>query len=158
MGHKTKIKKVCWFCPAVAQIIKKQWQCKHLSCDMTKPTKCAPSEDSDQPRHPPSLIRVFAVSMKKHWALSYPLSAQQRLWSDRVEAQADLSFRWAHTHFVGFVMSWLILLKQCMTLLHIHKMYKGWLSKLFIKVFNTANDVKNWDTKNNCYIYQKNIL
>ena len=23
---------------------------------------CAPSEDSDQPRHPPSLIRVFAVN------------------------------------------------------------------------------------------------
>ena len=30
---------------------------------MTKPTKneCAPIEDSDQPGHPPSLIRVFAV-------------------------------------------------------------------------------------------------
>ena len=28
------------------------------------------------------LIRVFAVSMKKAWALSYPLSAQRRLWSD----------------------------------------------------------------------------
>ena len=30
---------------------------------MTKPTKnmCAPIEGSDQPGHPPSLIRVFAV-------------------------------------------------------------------------------------------------
>ena len=28
---------------------------------------CAPSEDSDQPGHPPSLIRVFAVRMKKAW-------------------------------------------------------------------------------------------
>ena len=28
---------------------------------MTKPTKCAPSKDSDQPGHPPSLIRIFAV-------------------------------------------------------------------------------------------------
>ena len=55
---------------------------------------CAPSEDSDQPGHPPSLIRVFAVRMKKAWVLSYPLSAQRRLWSD-----------WAHSHFVGFVMS-----------------------------------------------------
>ena len=35
---------------------------------------CAPSEDSDQPWHPPSLIRVFAVRMKKAWVLSYPLS------------------------------------------------------------------------------------
>ena len=38
---------------------------------------CASSEDSDQPGHPPSLIRVFAVRMKKAWVLSYPLSAQQ---------------------------------------------------------------------------------
>ena len=34
------------------------------------------------PWHPPSLIRVFIVRMKKAWVLSYPLSAQQRLWSD----------------------------------------------------------------------------
>ena len=65
---------------------------------------CAPSEDSDQTGHPPSLIRVFAVRMKKAWVLSYPLSAQRRLWSDWADAQADLSLRWAHSHFVGFVM------------------------------------------------------
>ena len=69
---------------------------------------CAPSEDSDQPGHPPSLIRVFAVHMKKAWVLGYTLSAQRRLWSDWADAQADLSLRWVHTHFVGFVMSWLI--------------------------------------------------
>ena len=33
----------------------------------------APSEDSDQPGHPPSLIRVFAVRLKHHWVLSYPI-------------------------------------------------------------------------------------
>ena len=97
---------------------------------------CAPSKDSDQPGHPPSLIRVLAVRMKKAWVLSYPLSAQRRLWAglikgfavcmkkawvliyplsaqrrlwwDWADAQADLSLRWAHTHFVGFVMSRLI--------------------------------------------------
>ena len=63
---------------------------------------CAPSEDSDQPGHLPSLIRVFAVRMKKHWILIYPLSAQQRLWSDWVNAQADLSLRWAHRSFCWF--------------------------------------------------------
>ena len=68
-----------------------------------------PSEDSDQFWYPPSLIRVFAVHMKKAWVLSYPLSAQQRLRSDWADAQADLCLRWEHTHFVGFVMSWLIL-------------------------------------------------
>ena len=39
---------------------------------------CAPSEDFNQPWHLPSLIRVFAVRMKKAWVLGYPLSAQQR--------------------------------------------------------------------------------
>ena len=49
-----------------------------MSRDMTK-TTCVLSEDSDQPGHPPSLIRVFAVHMKKALVLSYPLSAQWRL-------------------------------------------------------------------------------
>ena len=43
---------------------------------------CAPSEHSDQPGHPTSLISVFAVRMKKHWVLNFPLSAPRRLWSD----------------------------------------------------------------------------
>ena len=51
---------------------------------------CA-SEDSDQPGHPPSLIRGFAVRMKRVWVLSYPLSAQRRHWSD-----------WAHKSFCWF--------------------------------------------------------
>ena len=70
--------------------------------------ECAPSEDSDQPWHSPSLIRVFAVRIKKDWVLSYPMSAQRRLWSDWADAQSDLSLRWAHSHFVGFDMSRLI--------------------------------------------------
>ena len=60
---------------------------------------------TDQPGHPPSLIRVFAVRMKKAWVLSYPWSAQRRLWSDWTDAQADRSLSWAHSHIVGFVMS-----------------------------------------------------
>ena len=77
---------------------------------------CAPSEDSDQPGHPPSLIsedsdqpghlpsliRVFAVCIKKAWVLSYPLSAQWRLWSDWADAQADLSLRWAYMPICWF--------------------------------------------------------
>ena len=47
--------------------------------------------------------------MKKAWVLSYPLSAQRRLWSDWADAQAHLSLRWTHSHFDGFVMSRLIL-------------------------------------------------
>ena len=51
---------------------------------------------------------VFAACMKKVWVLSYPLSAQQRLWSDWADAQADMCLRWAHSPFVDFVMSRLI--------------------------------------------------
>ena len=50
------------------------WQNQH--------NEWAPSENSDQPGHPLSLIRVFAVRMKKPWVLSYTLSSQRRLWSD----------------------------------------------------------------------------
>ena len=78
--------------------------------DKTNKVACAPSEDSDQPWHPPSLSRVFTVHMKKAWFLSYPLSAHRRLRSHWADAQADLSFRWAYSHFVGFVMRQLILL------------------------------------------------
>ena len=49
--------------------------------DKTNKTACAPA--------------------KTKISLTYPLSAQRRLWSD---AQADLSLRWAHSHFVGFIM------------------------------------------------------
>ena len=71
--------------------------------DKTNKVTVRPAK-TDQPRHPPSLIRVFDVCMKKR-VLSYPLSAQRRLWSDWADAQADLSLRWAHSHIVGFVMS-----------------------------------------------------
>ena len=63
---------------------------------------CAPSEDSDQPRHRPSLKRAFAVPIKKAWVLSYPLSTQRRLWSDWANAQADLSLHWAQRSFCWF--------------------------------------------------------
>ena len=85
--------------------VKRAASCQNQQCG------CAPSEDSDQPGHPPSLMPsliVFAVRMKKAWVLSYPLSAQRRLWSDWADAQADLSLRWAHSHNVGFAMRWVI--------------------------------------------------
>ena len=70
--------------------------------DKTNKMACAPSEDSDQPGHPPSLIRVFSVCLKKARILSYPLSAQRRLWSDCADAMADLCLRWAHMPFCWF--------------------------------------------------------
>ena len=48
--------------PAGGDIIKQQWN--HIASiwatSLTQ-NNCAPCEDSDQPGHPPSLIRVFAV-------------------------------------------------------------------------------------------------
>ena len=70
--------------------------------DKTNKMAWAPSEDSDQPGHPPSLIRVFAVRRKKAWVLRYALSAYQRLWSDWADAKADLSLCWAHISFCWF--------------------------------------------------------
>ena len=76
---------------------------------MTKPTNSyeCPA-NSYQPRHPPSLIRVFAVHMKKHWAISYPLSTSED--SDQTGRMPRLIWVFAgHTyHFVGFVMKRLI--------------------------------------------------
>ena len=49
-------------------------------------------------------------SLCTQWAakdLSF-LHADSEDWSDWADAQADLSLRWAHSHFVGFVMRQLI--------------------------------------------------
>ena len=87
-----------------------KWLCKIIwAATWQNQSECAHQQDSDQPGHPPGLIRVFAVSLKKAWVLSYPLSAQRRLWSDWAAAQADLSLHWVHSHSIGFVMSWPIL-------------------------------------------------
>ena len=51
----------------------------YLTAWQNQQSECASREDSDKPGHLPSLIRVFAVRMKKPWALSYPLSTQWRL-------------------------------------------------------------------------------
>ena len=65
---------------------------------------CAPSEDSDQLGHLPSLIRVFSVRMKKHWILSYPLSAQRRL--IRLGGCPGWSESSLGAHAIFLVLSW----------------------------------------------------
>ena len=64
--------------------------------EKTYPLTCAPTEDSNQPAHPRSLIRAFVVRMKKLCILGYPKSAQRRFRSDCANAQSDLNLRWAH--------------------------------------------------------------
>ena len=64
---------------------------------------CA-QRDSDQPGHPPSLIRAFAVRMKKHWVLSYPLSVQRRLIS--LGGCPGWSESSLGAHIIWLVLSW----------------------------------------------------
>ena len=63
---------------------------------------CAPSEDSDQPGHPPSLNRVVAVCSMGSWGPNVSSYGIWRLWSDWADAQADQSIRWAHIPFCWF--------------------------------------------------------
>ena len=46
-------------------------------------------------------------SLGAQWVAKDPsfLHVDSEDWSDWADAQADLSLRWAHSHFVGFVMS-----------------------------------------------------
>ena len=49
-------------------------------------------------------------SLCAEWVAKDPsfLHADSEDWSDWADVQADLRLRSAHSHFVGFVMSWLI--------------------------------------------------
>ena len=71
------------------------------------PDKCnkiafAPSEDSNQPERPPSLIRVFAVRSKDIWGPNVSSCGQRRLRSDRADVLADLCLHWAQWPFCWF--------------------------------------------------------
>ena len=81
-----------------------------LSCLMTKPTKwfVRPAKTQISLGIRPVLIRVFAACMKKHLVLSYPISAQRRLWSEWAEARLIGVFAGCTCHFVGFIIRWLI--------------------------------------------------
>ena len=134
---------------------------------------CALSEDSDQPGHLPSLSRVFAVHLKKHWALNYLLSSQWRLWPDWVDANADLSLRWAQSYFVGFVMRWFILLcdqyqidanhsdrkkwsiriKMCFYIVNMATFFSGNLYHFYNKWTATTTKLNKMQTF--CFIYRK---
>ena len=61
---------VCYICHSL--LIAQFWiSFNEPPHDKTNKMFCVPGKDSDQPGHPPGLIRVFAVRMKKHWVLGY---------------------------------------------------------------------------------------
>ena len=58
----------CWFCHVavhtislIMTVLPKAQAGNEPRHDKTNQSDCAPSEDSDQPGHQPSLIRIFAV-------------------------------------------------------------------------------------------------
>ena len=65
-------------------------------------------EDSDQPGNLRPVWSVFALRIKEPWILSYTLSAQQRLWSDLVDAQLIWVFAGCTGNFVSLVTVWLL--------------------------------------------------
>ena len=87
---------------------------------------CAPSDDSDQPGHPFSLIRVFTVRIKKHWILSYPLSACED--SDQTGRMPRLTWVVAGRtyHSVGFVKRRSKWVKRAFLLLATHSSFFAW--------------------------------
>ena len=92
-----------WFCPAVRVItpihlIKTIWA---TSCQ-NQQNDCAPSNDSDQPG--PSLIRVFAVRMKKAWVLSYHWVHSEDF--DQTGRMPRLIWAFAGATLILLVLSW----------------------------------------------------
>ena len=57
------------------------------------PSDNASNEDSYQPAHSRSLIKVIVVRMTKLRILGYPKRVQWRFWSDCANAQADQNLR-----------------------------------------------------------------
>ena len=66
-------------------------------CDKTNKMACAPSEDSDQPGHPPSAQAVLSLRCPQEESLGPQLPIECT-----ADAQADLSLRWAHMSFCWF--------------------------------------------------------
>ena len=97
------------------------WHVLHLQ--VQNKTSDEPQHDktnkmSVRPAKTPTSLCIRPVwsesSLRAQWVAKGPkfLHADSDDWSDWADAQADLSLRWAHTHFVGFVMSQL---RWCMT-------------------------------------------
>ena len=115
---------------------------------------CAPSEDSDQPGHSPSLIRVFAVRMKKAWVLSYPLSAQRRLWSE--SSLGAHSFCW-FCH-VAIVVHWTVKLNciepvASLTSLNGVTSVYHWYSAILLDCFFQKCTVNEWTLWVRCFLF-----
>ena len=78
------------------------WKMSELLHDKSNKMTSSRSEYSDKPGHPPYLIPVITVRMKKPWVLIATHWAHSEDWSDWMDAQFDLSLRWVHRSFCLF--------------------------------------------------------
>ena len=96
-----------WYCMTWCFRSISVWHRYHdLSRSMTKPTN-----DLCAQRRLRSIRPVWSESLLSAWrkvGSLAPHKVQSEDWSDWADAQADLSLRWVHRSFVGFVMLWLI--------------------------------------------------
>ena len=70
---------------------------------------CAPSKDSDQPAHLCSLIRIFTGPIQDRQGCKVSSCTQLILWSDSMDAQADLSVFLGPTYLkIRFLLLWFI--------------------------------------------------
>ena len=75
-------------------VIKEKWAASWQN----QQYNCAPSEGSDQPWHSPRVFAVHTIGSS-----GPKLSCgQRRLWSDWVDAQADLRLHWTQVPFCWF--------------------------------------------------------
>ena len=69
--------------------------------DKTSQMTVCPAK-TDQPGHPPSPIRVFAVRSMRSLGPKLSSCGMRRLCSDWADAHGDLSLRWAHMPLCWF--------------------------------------------------------
>ena len=70
--------------------------------DKTYNKTCVTSKDSDQPVHPPSMAKIFVYPSLDRLEAVEGTCNQQRLWSNYVDAQADMNLHWSHKSYCRF--------------------------------------------------------
>ena len=108
--------------------IRKIWLSRKIAVIIQKCEQCEPPHDKTnkmtvRPGKTQISLGIHPVwsesSLCAQWIAKDPsfLHADSEDWSDWADAQADLSLRWGHSHFVGFVMSRLMWVYQSVMLL-----------------------------------------
>ena len=102
-----EFKKIVWLSPGLSPFKRITYEPPH---DKTNKMACVPSEDSDQPGHPPSLISLRCEDAQADLSLRCALNADSED-SDQTGRMSRLIwvFDGRTCHFVGFVMRQLIL-------------------------------------------------